>query len=94
MGEGEKALKVRITGRVRGVGYRAWTLRQASVLGLRGWVRNEADGSVSALVGGTVAAVDRMLELFRSGPSGARVTGVAVHPADPSELPPGFRQAG
>jgi acylphosphatase len=88
----DKALLVSVTGRVQGVGYRMWAEREARALGLRGWVRNEPDGSVAALVGGRQEAVAKMLDLFRSGPRGAAVTGVATRPADPSGLPPDFRQ--
>ena len=45
-----RSARLRITGRVQGVGYRVWALRMASRLGLRGWVRNRSDGSVEALV--------------------------------------------
>jgi acylphosphatase len=74
-------LQVTIRGRVQGVGYRAWALQIASRLGLRGWVRNRADGSVEALVTGGEAAVDRMIEACREGPFGARVADIAVSDA-------------
>ncbi|WP_457936641.1 acylphosphatase [Mesorhizobium sp. 10J20-29] len=77
---------------MQGVGYRAWTERQAQALGLRGWVKNEPDGSVTALVSGPEAAVARMLELFRTGPNYASVTKVTTGPADESDVPAGFRQ--
>ena len=86
------ATLVHIHGRVQGVGYRAWTERQAQALGLRGWVKNEPDGSVTALVSGPEAAVARMLELFRGGPKYASVTKVTTGPADQSDVPAGFRQ--
>lgn len=70
------AMAARITGRVQGVSYRYWTQTQATRLGLSGWVRNEADRSVSALFAGPSAAVAEMIELCRQGPSLARVTGV------------------
>jgi acylphosphatase len=88
----DTAFLVSVTGRVQGVGYRMWAEREAQALGLRGWVRNEPDGSVAALVGGPEEAVAKMLDLFRSGPRSATVTGVASRPADLADLPQDFRQ--
>ena len=88
----EKAFLVSIHGRVQGVGFRMWTEREAQVLRLRGWVVNEADGSVTALVGGPEEAVARMLELFWSGPRGAAVTSVETKPVNPADVPAGFAQ--
>jgi acylphosphatase len=73
-----RAARLRITGRVQGVGYRAWAMQTARRLGLRGWVRNRSDGSVEALVTGEEDAVTRMIEACREGPLGARVSDVAV----------------
>ena len=87
-----KAFLVSIRGRVQGVGYRMWAEREARALGLKGWVRNEPDGSVTALVGGPDEAVARMIELFWSGPRSAAVTTVTAKPADSADLPQGFRQ--
>jgi acylphosphatase len=72
---------LRITGRVQGVGYRAWAIETAARLGLRGWVRNRGDGSVEALVIGAKDAVTAMIEACRDGPFAARVTEVAVSEA-------------
>lgn len=71
-------VRLRVTGRVQAVGYRAWTLQTASRLGLRGWVRNRADGSVEALAIGDDDAVATMIEACRLGPFAARVDNVAV----------------
>src|SRR5213080_2907683 len=79
---GMRSVGLRITGRVQGVGYRAWAIRQASTLGLRGWVRNRSDGSVEALLIGDDDAVERMIEACRRGPLGARVTDTAVSDAE------------
>ena len=76
-----RAARLRITGRVQGVGYRAWALQMASRLGLRGWVRNRRDGSVEALIMGEEDAVERMIEACREGPYAARVADVAVSDA-------------
>jgi acylphosphatase len=78
----EKTVRLRISGKVQGVGYRIWATRIAAGLGLRGWVRNRLDGSVEALVTGTPDAVCAMVEASRNGPSGARVAEVAVTPAE------------
>jgi len=75
------ATRLRITGRVQGVGYRAWAITKAARLGLRGWVRNRADGSVEAPVIGDDDAVAAMIEACRDGPFAARVGEVAVSKA-------------
>jgi acylphosphatase len=86
----EQALNVHVTGRVQGVGFRAWTQAQAEDLGLRGWVRNERDGSVRALIVGPDAVVATMLILLRAGPRGAVVANVATQAATPDQVPSGF----
>jgi acylphosphatase len=73
-----RSVRLRITGRVQGVGYRAWMTRKASALALRGWVRNRADGSVEALVIGGDDSVSTMIEACREGPFGARVSDIAI----------------
>jgi acylphosphatase len=90
MAANEQALNVHVTGRVQGVGFRAWTQAQAEDLGLRGWVRNEKDGSVRALIVGPDAVVAAMLSLLRAGPRGAVVANVATEAATPDHVPSGF----
>ena len=68
----------RITGRVQGVYYRAWSRGVANELGLRGTVRNRLDGSVEAHVEGSPGAVSAFEEHLREGPSAASVEGVEV----------------
>ncbi len=53
--------QVMITGRVQGVGYRAWVDHQARVHDLEGWVRNRRDGSVEALFAGPSDVVSDMV---------------------------------
>ena len=90
MSGGTKAVLVKVEGRVQGVSFRVWVRDEARGLGLSGWVRNEPDGSVSALIGGPEDAVSKMLERLWKGPPAARVTNVAAEDADPADLPQGF----
>jgi acylphosphatase len=83
------ALEVRVSGRVQGVWYRAWTEREARRLGLRGWVLNEPGGSVLAVLAGPEAQVTAMVEAMRQGPPDARVTGLEATPVT-DEGWPGF----
>src|SRR6266853_730129 len=76
-----QSARLHITGRVQGVGYRAWAIETAARLGLRGWVRNRRDGSVEALVTGDEDAVTAMVEACRDGPFAARVSEVHVSEA-------------
>ena len=73
-----KAVKATITGRVQGVGFRYWTLREAEARGLDGWVRNRADGAVEAVFAGEEARVDDMLAACLRGPSFSKVAAVEV----------------
>jgi len=77
-----KAVRVRITGRVQGVGYRAWTVDEARQRELSGWVRNLADGDVEAVFSGPATVVDDMVEACRRGPSRARVNHVMIEVAE------------
>ena len=76
------AKSVRVTGRVQGVFYRAWTAKQAERLGASGWIRNCRDGSVEAHVEGDEAAVAALIDAMRKGPDGAQVTNVDVAEAE------------
>lgn len=67
------AARMRIEGRVQGVGFRAATRAQALALGLRGHARNLADGSVEVLAVGGASAVDALERWLRAGPPLARV---------------------
>lgn len=84
------AFLARITGRVQGVSYRVWTRKEARALGLTGWVRNEADGSVLALIAGSSTATAAMLERFWSGPAGAAVANVDPQPTSATIIPDDF----
>jgi acylphosphatase len=86
-----KTLSLRITGRVQGVGYRAWLAGQAQAAGLDGWVRNRRDGSVEALLSGPAGAVDRVAAACRRGPGMALVDRVQATAAEAPDHP-GFGQ--
>ena len=77
MGE-TRAVHVLISGRVQGVGFRAWTVHRADALGIFGWVRNTEEGDVEVLFSGAAEAVEKMLALCKEGPRGARVERVEV----------------
>lgn len=87
-----KTVRLRITGRVQGVGFRAFVADEAETRRLIGWVRNRADHSVEAMISGGGDIVDEMLEACRRGPYGARVENIAVEEASESDLSgrPGF----
>ncbi len=85
------ARRLRIEGRVQGVGYREWMVREANRLGLAGWVRNRRDGSVEALVAGEEPAVRELLSACRRGPPAARVDGIEESLAEPP-AEPGFHR--
>ena len=67
-----------VSGDVQGVRYRYGMMVEAQRLGVSGWVRNRFDGTVEAMVSGEAAAVAALIAWARHGPSGARVTHVAV----------------
>jgi acylphosphatase len=68
-----KTVKLRIEGRVQGVGYRFWLDREARRRGLTGWVRNRYDGSVEALLNGDDSSVEAVIDACRRGPRMAMV---------------------
>jgi acylphosphatase len=85
------AIRLRISGAVQGVGFRAFVLREARALGLKGWVRNRLDGTVEVQASGGQAALETLVARCREGPFGARVENVSVTPIQ-DETAIGFRQ--
>jgi len=67
-----------ISGRVQGVGFRAFTRYQALALGLTGWVKNLRDGRVEAVIEGPADKVGALLVKLRKGPTSARVEKLQV----------------
>lgn len=76
------AVDVRITGHVQGVFFRARTRERAEQLGVCGWVRNEADGSVTGHFEGDEDAVAGLVDWCHEGPSRAHVSTVRVTPSE------------
>ena len=74
----KKHFKIKITGRVQGVWYRASTERKAKELGLCGFVKNEPDGSVYAEAEGTDEQLKKLINWCKSGPPLAKVDSVNI----------------
>ena len=91
MSDHDKAVRVRISGKVQGVGFCMWTRDEAVRLGLTGWVRNEEDGAVVAVIAGPDTAITTMIERFRRGPLGASVSGVETEATQLEKKPSEFR---
>ncbi|WP_169568550.1 acylphosphatase [Sneathiella limimaris] len=84
------AVHARITGRVQGVGYRAWTVDTARKLGVTGWVRNRLDGSVEAVFQGGEDRLLKMQEKCWDGPLLARVKDIQTKSVGVDESLRGF----
>jgi len=76
---------LRITGRVQNVFYRDWFVEQAESIGVTGWVRNRADGSVEALVSGSPDMIEAIVAKAHQGSPPSRVETVVVSEA-PGEV--------
>jgi acylphosphatase len=78
--------RVRAHGRVQGVFFRDSLRRAALREGVAGWAANRPDGSVEAVLEGEPEAVERLVELCRSGPGHARVQRLDVDDEEPEGL--------
>lgn len=76
--------QIRVRGRVQGVGFRDALRDEALRLGVNGWVRNRADGSVEALLQGDDAALDRLITWARRGPPHSQVRALEQVALDPA----------
>jgi acylphosphatase len=83
-----------VRGRVQGVGFRWFVEREAHMLGIAGWVRNNSDGSVEVLAQGTRDQLAGLHSRLREGPRAARVDAVDATDARPSEGVSSFRIEG
>lgn len=75
-------VRVKIAGRVQGVGYRDWLTREALRHSVRGWVRNRSHGEVEALLAGTPEAIAAICKACWQGPPAAQVSEVVETPGD------------
>jgi acylphosphatase len=93
----ESAIEARrfvVRGRVQGVGFRWFVEREAHILGIAGWVRNNHDGSVEVLAQGTSHQLSGLHSRLREGPRAARVDDVEASEARPVDGLSSFRIEG
>jgi len=74
----KKAVVVTIAGRVQGVGYRYSAQRKAEKLNLRGWIKNDYDGTVTLRCEGEARSVDAFISWCSKGPPYAHVANVEI----------------
>jgi acylphosphatase len=77
-----KALDVVVSGRVQMVGFRAFTRRNAVMLGVKGYVENLDDGKVHVVLEGEDHQVEKLLEMIRQGPRTSEVRDVKIKDID------------
>ena len=78
-----RRVRLRVSGRVQGVGFRRFVERSGEALGLAGWVRNGPDGSVELEVEGDPDDIDSLRANVKRGPPTAIVRDVVEVPAHP-----------
>ena len=86
MSTSEKPIQARrffVRGRVQGVGFRWFVEREAHILGIAGWVRNNHDGSVEVLAQGTRDQLSGLRSRLQQGPRASRVDNVEEGEAEP-----------
>ena len=83
-------LEATVNGRVQGVGFRWFVRDRATALGLAGWVRNRADGSLEVLAEGPAEALAAFEDALRAGPPGAVVLSVQAMRSDGPAVAAGF----
>lgn len=69
---------VRVSGRVQGVFYRAFTKERSKELAINGWVRNIPGGGVEAVLEGERQKVGELLKLMKTGPAGSMILGMEL----------------
>lgn len=87
---GDARLMAMVRGRVQGVGFRFFAQRAAAGFGVRGYVRNRADGAVEVVAEGPRPALEELLRSLERGPGGARVEQVETAWSAPEGTFSGF----
>jgi acylphosphatase len=77
-------LDASVRGRVQGVGFRYFVRGEAARLGIKGWVANQADGSVRCVAEGPRTSLEALLVSLREGPPGAVVRDVSTTWSEPT----------
>ncbi len=79
----QSAIRTVVTGRVQGVGFRAWAASRARRLGVKGWVRNRSDGSVELFAEGDASTLESFTEILKEGSPWSSVDRLASNPEEP-----------
>ncbi len=83
----KKTIHAIIGGKVQGVFFRDYTRREALKTGVTGWVRNKSDGTVEAIISGSVDSVEHMQEWFRQGSPRSTVLHVKITEVESESFP-------
>jgi len=76
------AYTVKISGKVQGVFYRDFTRKNANILELTGWVRNDKEGTVTAYIQGEEDKIDEFLAFLWHGPEASKVKDIQKEPSE------------
>ncbi|MFW6174946.1 MAG: acylphosphatase [Chloroflexota bacterium] len=87
---GDTGFSAHVEGQVQGVGFRAWVSTLARSMGIRGYVRNNRDGSVDVLAIGPRESLTTLVERLREGPPEANVRNVQIMWGNVPDAPAGF----
>ena len=77
--EDNLTVNMKITGKVQGVGFRYFVLREAQKLGINGWVSNKSNGDVEALAQGEKEGLDHFIAKVKQGPAFSGVEDVSLN---------------
>jgi len=79
-----------VTGRVQGVGFRAFVADSAEHIGVSGWVRNVGWDTVEAVAEGSSQQIEQFVQMMKTGPSVSRVNEHRVEAETPTGEFAGF----